>query len=75
MSRAPRQRDPRTRRDGDWSAVRVTVDDQGVTYRVLWSAEYCVYLGLCDSYPRLSWQAENVDDALDGIRRQVQERA
>ena len=33
-----------------------------------------MYLGVCDSYPRLSWQADNDNDALDGIRRQVQQR-
>lgn len=74
MSRAPRRPDPKVHRDAHWSQVRETVDEHGVTYRVLWSAESGMYLGVCDSYPRLSWQADNDNDALDGIRRQVQQR-
>lgn len=79
MSRAPRWRGPEADRDARWSdarwsAVSVTVDD-GLTYRVLRSDEHNLYRGLCDAYPNLSWQADNADDALNGIRRQVHERA
>ena len=75
MSRAPRWRGPETDRDARWSAVSVTVDDDGLTYRVLRSDEHNAYRGLCDTYPNLSWQADNANDALNGIRRLVHERA
>lgn len=74
MSRAPRRGRPRpTHRDADWSEVNVTSDDHGVTYRVLWSAERWMYLGVCDAHPTLSWQAQTADAALDGICRRVHE--
>lgn len=69
MSRASRRRGPEAGRDAKWSAVSVTVDDDGLTYRVLRSDEHNLYRGLCDAYPNLSWQADNADDALNGIRR------
>ena len=75
MSRASRRRGPEAGRDAKWSAVSVTVDDDGLTYRVLRSDEHNLYRGLCDEYPNLSWQADNADAALNGIRRQVHERA
>lgn len=59
----------------DWSAVSETTDDHGMTYKVLWSAESWMYLGLCESYPTLSWQAATESEAFNGIRRQVQQRA
>ncbi|OKH75831.1 hypothetical protein EB72_08430 [Mycobacterium sp. SWH-M1] len=72
MSRAPRHRAVLASHDGDWSEVRTAADTHGLIYRVLWSAESWMYLGLCDSYPNLSWRAANDADALDGIRAQVQ---
>lgn len=75
MSRAPRRWERAAYRDADWAEFDVVSDDHGVTYRVLWSAEYWMHLGLCDAHPTLSWQAQTADDALDGIRRQVQDRA
>lgn len=75
MSRSPRGRALRVDRDADWSVVSETADDHGVVYRVLWSADSWMYLGLCDSYPHLSWQATTEDGALNGIRRQVRQRA
>lgn len=75
MSRRPRGRALRVGRDADWSAVSETVDDDGLVYRVLWSADLWMYLGVCDTYPEMSWQAATEEDALTGIRRQVRRRA
>ncbi len=71
MSRAPREPARWVTRNAHWSMVSETIDEHGLTYRVLWSAETWMYLGLCDAYPNLSWQAANQVDALDGIRQQV----
>ena len=71
MSRSPRRRHPSATPDAGWATVGVSVDDDGHTYRVLWSAECHMYRGLCDTYPALSWQAATEGDALDGIRSQV----
>lgn len=75
VSRFPRRRALQVDRGAGWSPVSETADDHGVVYRVMWSAESWMYLGLCDSHPNLSWQAATEGDALNGIRQQVQQRA
>ena len=71
MSSSPRRRALGIHRDADWSVVSETTDDHGVNFRVLWSADSWLYLGVCDSYPNLSWQAATAEEALAGIPRQA----
>jgi len=41
------------------------------TYRVTWSAEDELHVGLCAEFPSLSWLADTPDGALAGIRQVV----
>lgn len=41
------------------------------TYRVTWSAEDDMHIGLCTEFPSLSWLADTPEAALSGIRRVV----
>ena len=41
------------------------------TYRVTWSAEDDMHIGLCAEFPSLSWLADTPEAALSGIRRVV----
>jgi predicted HicB family RNase H-like nuclease len=41
------------------------------TYRVTWSAEDSEHIGLCAEFPSLSWLARTPEEALAGIRKQV----
>lgn len=41
------------------------------TYRVTWSAEDELHVGLCAEFPSLSWLTEAPEAALAGIRRVV----
>lgn len=41
------------------------------TYRVTWSAEDDMHVGLCAEFPSLSWLADTPEAALSGIRRVV----
>lgn len=43
------------------------------TYRITWSEEDKEYVGLCVEFPSLSWLAESQEDALQGIRRVVED--
>jgi predicted HicB family RNase H-like nuclease len=43
------------------------------TYRITWSEEDKEYAGLCLEFPSLSWLAPTPEDALQGIRKVVQE--
>lgn len=42
-------------------------------YSVLWSDEDQEYVGLCAEFPSLSWLAPTPEDALEGIRRLVED--
>lgn len=42
-------------------------------YRVRWSAEDSAHVGLCAEFPSLSWLADGMAAALDGIARLVAE--
>ena len=41
------------------------------TYRVTWSAEDEMHVGLCAEFPSLSWLADTPEGALAGIRQVV----
>ncbi len=41
------------------------------TYRVTWSEDDGEYVGLCAEFPSLSWLAETMEDALQGMRNVV----
>ncbi len=41
------------------------------TYRVTWSEEDGEYVGLCAEFPSLSWLANTLENALQGIRQVV----
>jgi predicted HicB family RNase H-like nuclease len=43
------------------------------TYRVTWSAEDEMHVGLCAEFPSLSWLADTPEGALAGIRQVVAE--
>ena len=43
------------------------------TYRVTWSAEDSEHVGLCAEFPSLSWLAKRPEQALNGIRRVVED--
>jgi predicted HicB family RNase H-like nuclease len=43
------------------------------TYRVTWSEEDNEFVGLCAEFPSLSWLASTPEEALQGIRRVVDE--
>jgi predicted HicB family RNase H-like nuclease len=43
------------------------------TYRVTWSPEDSEHVGLCAEFPSLSWLAQTPEQALNGIRRVVDE--
>ena len=55
-------------RDG-WD--RVFGDGPG--YRVVWSEADKEFVGLCDAFPSLSWLAATEREALDGIKRLVEQ--
>jgi len=43
------------------------------TYRISWSEDDQEYVGLCIEFPSLSWLAKSPDDALQGIRKIVED--
>lgn len=43
------------------------------TYRIQWSDDDKEYIGLCLEFPSLSWLAARPEDALQGIRKVVEE--
>lgn len=43
------------------------------TYRISWSEDDQEYVGLCIELPSLSWLAKSPDDALQGIRKIVED--
>lgn len=43
------------------------------TYKITWSEEDKEYVGLCVEFPILSWLAPSPKEALEGIRKLVQE--
>ncbi|MBB3005333.1 addiction module HigA family antidote [Paraburkholderia tropica] len=47
--------------------------DQRYTYLVRWSGEDAEFVGLCPSFPSLSWLAKTPEEALTGMRRVVVE--
>ena len=42
-------------------------------YRVVWSDSDKQFVGLCNSFPSLSWLDDNEEDALTGIEKLVQD--
>ena len=59
----------------DLRVVRREVDSYGMRYTVLRSEDAGLYVGMCELYRSLSWQAESEAEALAGIQRLVNERA
>lgn len=51
----------------------MTLQSDRYTYRIIWSEEDQEYVGLCVEFPSLSWLAESQEDALNGIRKIVEE--
>lgn len=45
----------------------------GITYKVIWSEEDKEFVGLCEEFPSLSWLADTQDEALQGIKKLVEE--
>jgi predicted HicB family RNase H-like nuclease len=43
------------------------------TYRISWSEDDQEYAGLCIEFPSLSWLAKSPDEALQGIRKIVED--
>jgi len=43
------------------------------TYRISWSEDDQEYVGLCIEFPSLSWLAKSPDEALQGIRKIVED--
>ena len=43
------------------------------TYRITWSAEDQQHVGLCAEFPSLSWLADDIPSALQGIMQVVAE--
>jgi len=43
------------------------------TYRVTWSTEDDMHVGLCAEFPSLSWLADTPEEALGGVRQVVAE--
>jgi len=43
------------------------------TYRVTWSTEDDMHVGLCAEFPSLSWLADTPEEALGGVRQIVSE--
>lgn len=43
------------------------------TYRISWSEDDQEYVGLCIEFPSLSWLAKSPDDALQGIRKIIED--
>ena len=43
------------------------------TYRISWSEDDQEYVGLCVEFPSLSWLAKSPDEALQGIRKIVED--
>ncbi len=43
------------------------------TYRVTWSEEDQMYIGLCAEMPSMSWLADSHENALKGIRNVVKD--
>lgn len=48
-------------------------DDMKWTYRVEWSADDDMYVGLCDERPELLWLDPNPSTAMAGIQKRVEE--
>lgn len=42
-------------------------------YRIVWSPDYTLYVGLCAEFPRLSFKADTQLTALEGIIAEVEE--
>lgn len=45
--------------------------DDHYSYRVYWSKEDDMHVGLCSEFPSLSWLADSPEEALAGIRQLV----
>ena len=43
------------------------------TYRVTWSTDDDMHVGLCAEFPSLSWLADTPEEALSGVRQVVVE--
>jgi predicted HicB family RNase H-like nuclease len=49
----------------------MAITNDRYTYRVTWSEDDNVYVGLCAEFPSLSWLARTPEAALRGIRKLV----
>jgi predicted HicB family RNase H-like nuclease len=51
----------------------MTLQSDRYTYRITWSEKDKEYVGLCVEFPSLSWLAESQENALEGIRKVIEE--
>ncbi|MDD5093624.1 MAG: toxin-antitoxin system HicB family antitoxin [Dehalococcoidia bacterium] len=47
------------------------LENDGYSYRVIWSIDHEKYIALCAEFPDLSWFAEDLESAFKGIRKLV----